>query len=633
MAEQRRLYEDSMSQLWANLGTSERCRVGLQEELAAHQCTIARLNSEKNQKDAALQCLHTQVAADEARIATLTAQVESVSHERDIAVERYERGAIEGTAYQQTIERLRSRQNAYQNAISELQVKVESDTTQIEVLVRQLNAATSEVQTLRDTVDRLVLRLDGYAGRISVLSQEVSDSKIEIADKDIEIAELKRLLVEARGIASEGVEYCHEFGVDPFAIEVCPALLNDIDKTMKMLSPTLISITHQVEGSVVWVLATWQPPADVSDDNDALHPTPITLRLELDPILYNDALLAPKFKITLRDADDHEEEFPAGHQIVHAMRMYMRRCWRRGFNPPVTSTSLASAPNIFAVNADPRCVVPYDAEEGGLIEHLVRYAMLRMKTYADFCVVCDRPIQYDKGLAVTCGSDLCEYSFHEVGVGYKAVGLDATPSTAPWLKMVRYVPEYATGEPINILMMTHVLYYLPAARNHAWVCSSGSTGYCAVKEMLQNGIPGSTLLIESGDLRDVDGSSEECCLRTYCLGGNEEEISVLCDASHVVVHANITRTPAKFLEGCTGLTALDLSPLSQVTEVQWCFLRGCTGLTTLDLSPLSQVTEVQWGFLEGCTGLTALGKVVDNPPPLCDPPTGWSKVVNQWVRE
>ena len=33
MAEQRRLYEDSMSQLWADLGTSERCRVGLQEEL------------------------------------------------------------------------------------------------------------------------------------------------------------------------------------------------------------------------------------------------------------------------------------------------------------------------------------------------------------------------------------------------------------------------------------------------------------------------------------------------------------------------------------------------------------------------------------------------------------------------
>ena len=65
-------------------------------------------------------------------------------------------------------------------------------------------------------------------------------------------------------------------------------------------------------------------------------------------------------------------------------------------------------------------------------------------------------------------------------------------------------------------MLTHVLRNLPPAIHHAWVCSSGSRGYCAVKEMLQNGSPGITLLLENDDLRDVDASSKECCLRIYC---------------------------------------------------------------------------------------------------------------------
>ena len=63
------------------------------------------------------------------------------------------------------------------------------------------------------------------------------------------------------------------------------------------------------------------------------------------------------------------------------------------------------------------------------------------------------------------------------------------------------------SEPVTVLMMTHALRNLPTAQHNAWVCSSGSKGYCATKEMLQNGIPGHTL-IESGDLRDVDASSE-----------------------------------------------------------------------------------------------------------------------------
>ena len=201
--------------------------------------------------------------------------------------------------------------------------------------------------------------------------------------------------------------------------------------------------------------------------------------------------------------------------------------------------------------------------------------------------------------------------------------------------------------------------------------------------MLENGVPGHTLLIESGDLRDVDAACEGCCLLIYSFtdqySANYSD-HIPTTVRHVVVYANVVALPedfvlgctglttvdlsplsqvtevqGSFLEGCTGLTTLDLSPLSQLTEVQEAFLRGCTGLTTLDLSPLSQVTEVQWSFLWGCTGLTTvdlspLSQVtevqvsflegcrrineVDNPPPLCNtPPSGWSRVANQWVRD
>ena len=209
----------------------------------------------------------------------------------------------------------------------------------------------------------------------------------------------------------------------------------------------------------------------------------------------------------------------------------------------------------------------------------------------------------------------------------------------------------------TVLMMTHVLGNLPIAKHHAWVGSSGSKGYCAVKEMLENGVPGHTLLIESGDLRDVDAACEGCCLLIYCFTDQysvKYRDHIPTTVRHVVVYANVVAVPEDFLMKCTGLTTLDLSPLSQVTVVQGSFLEGCIGLTSLDLSPLSQVTEVRGSFLRGCTGLTSLDlsplsqvtevqesflegcssiNAVDNPPPLCGtPPSGWSRVANQWVR-
>ena len=157
------------------------------------------------------------------------------------------------------------------------------------------------------------------------------------------------------------------------------------------------------------------------------------------------------------------------------------------------------------------------------------------------------------------------------------------------------------GYPVTVLMLTHVLRNLPTAQHNAWVCSSGSKGYCATKEMLQNGIPGHTLLIECGDLRDVETSGEGCCLLTYCYSEEPTIIKyfdhIPSTVGHITVYGNVAKTPLAFLKGCTGLTALDLGPLSQVTGVQREFLAGCTGLTALDLGPLSQVTEVE-GELE-----------------------------------
>jgi hypothetical protein len=165
--------------------------------------------------------------------------------------------------------------------------------------------------------------------------------------------------------------------------------------------------------------------------------------------------------------------------------------------------------------------------------------------------------------------------------------------------------NHSVGSP-PILMMTHPLRYLPSARHHSTVCSAGSKGYCAIKEMLQNGVPGHTLLIESGDVCEMKSPSQECCLIYNCSEVHIYSDRVPATTKHLTLYSNCKRLPPSLLQGCSGLTTLDLSPLSRVTEVQESFLEGCSGLTKLDLSPLSQVTEVRWAFLQGCSGLTTL---------------------------
>jgi hypothetical protein len=118
------------------------------------------------------------------------------------------------------------------------------------------------------------------------------------------------------------------------------------------------------------------------------------------------------------------------------------------------------------------------------------------------------------------------------------------------------------GSP-TVLMMTHPLRYLPLAHHHAAICSAGSKGYCAVKEMLQSGVPGHTLLIESGDLRTVESSSKECCL-VYSCSGDDVASRSYCDhfpetIEHLVLYSNSVCLPPLFLD-CVGIRTVDLSP-------------------------------------------------------------------------
>ena len=181
-----------------------------------------------------------------------------------------------------------------------------------------------------------------------------------------------------------------------------------------------------------------------------------------------------------------------------------------------------------------------------------------------------------------------------------------------------HYPSAATPMMLTTLLHTHIWSLLPTSTHHAYVCSAGSQGYHALKEMLQNGKPGHTLLLESGDLREVGlGSSEKeeaegerCSLLYTCWDGEtvgkDYRNHIPLSVTHLIVYGNVTHTPVDFLCECIGLATLDLGPLSQVTTVGEGFLNGCSSVTALDLSPLSQVTEIQEFFLLRCAGLNTL---------------------------
>jgi hypothetical protein len=186
----------------------------------------------------------------------------------------------------------------------------------------------------------------------------------------------------------------------------------------------------------------------------------------------------------------------------------------------------------------------------------------------------------------------------------------------------------------NVLMLTHTWSLLPTSTQHAYVCSAGSLGYHALKEMLQNGIPGSTVLLESGDLREVASPTPPSCCLVYTAIFTPQTIyraQLHRSATHIAIYTNldtlpyhllqyarhlhtvnltplshITQLPMSFLHGCSGLITQDLRPLWRIKTVPACFMYACSGVTSLDLSPLSNVEKIERLFLFCCTGLTSI---------------------------
>ena len=121
------------------------------------------------------------------------------------------------------------------------------------------------------------------------------------------------------------------------------------------------------------------------------------------------------------------------------------------------------------------------------------------------------------------------------------------------------------------LLITTILRCMPDARNHSLVCSAGSQGYHALKEMLLSGVPGNTLLIESGDLREVvdstaapeDGEAAPPCFNVYVSHPSfleERHDSSIDDrTTHITLYTNMTTLPHSTLADCFNLTHIDVS--------------------------------------------------------------------------
>eukprot|EP00658_Telonema_sp_P-2_P035221 TRINITY_DN25651_c0_g1_i1.p1 TRINITY_DN25651_c0_g1~~TRINITY_DN25651_c0_g1_i1.p1 ORF type:complete len:139 (-),score=22.71 TRINITY_DN25651_c0_g1_i1:94-510(-) len=118
------------------------------------------------------------------------------------------------------------------------------------------------------------------------------------------------------------------------------------------------------------------------------------------------------------------------------------------------------------------------------------------------------------------------------------------------------------------------------------------------------------------------------CIRDRCSGLKVLNLSPL---------SQITEVLDNFLCGCTGPTELDMSPLTQVEVIHEELLRGCSGLTELHLGNISRVKYLDGKFLIGCDKLTT----VTNVPPEATllPPSGWTcetmndeRAFNVWRR-
>ena len=102
----------------------------------------------------------------------------------------------------------------------------------------------------------------------------------------------------------------------------------------------------------------------------------------------------------------------------------------------------------------------------------------------------------------------------------------------------------------NVFMMASVSALFSSARQHALVCSAGTLGYSAMKEMLQNGVPGRVLLMESGDLRSPpDGPLPWCQVHVLGPGtpANKYNVNIRNSVSHIALYTNSDTLPESVL--------------------------------------------------------------------------------------
>ena len=147
-------------------------------------------------------------------------------------------------------------------------------------------------------------------------------------------------------------------------------------------------------------------------------------------------------------------------------------------------------------------------------------------------------------------------------------------------------------------------FCLPSTVHLAYACSAGTLGYHSLREMLQSGIPGTALLLESGDLRDV-----AVFPRPFLFLHTKDsvnKITVPHHVSHVRVLSNMADLPIPLLCDTTTIKTIDLSLLSHLKELPRYFLSGCTSLMTLDLSPLHNLTEIPSSFVSQCPNLRSI---------------------------
>ena len=72
-----------------------------------------------------------------------------------------------------------------------------------------------------------------------------------------------------------------------------------------------------------------------------------------------------------------------------------------------------------------------------------------------------------------------------------------------------------------------------------------------------------------------------------------------------------------FLEGCDKLTSIDLTPLQQVSSIGWGFMSMCGGLESIDITPLEKVSAIRKNFFGRCENLKSVtGYIPDRMPIL-----------------